>query len=76
MKEIEVKVIKYQSDDGSIFDTKEKAELQDKKLVGLVKICPSCNGAKIVDPYGDGRTSCQCSTCQGKGYVEKKEVWG
>ena len=76
MKEVEVKVVKYQSDDGKIFDDKEQALLHDKMLSGKVKTCPACGGSKTVDIYGDGRIYNQCSTCQGKGYVEKKEIWG
>ena len=75
MKEIEVIVKKYKSDDGKIWDTKEDAIIQDKRLKGDIKVCPVCNGTSMADEYGDGRVFGLCHNCNGKGYLEKVEAW-
>ena len=75
MEIIKVLVEKYKSKDNIIFSTEKECILHEKKLDGLIKTCSNCNGEKKVDPYGDGRVFNTCTTCSGKGYIERREVW-
>lgn len=74
---VAVKVTKYQADgaDGRIFDTAEEAIHYEKLKNGERKICTECKGTGKVDLYGDDRFHAICDKCQGKGWLEKKEVW-
>lgn len=71
-----VEITQYQTDDGLVFDTLGQAEHHEKMKAGIRKVCPSCDGEREYSPSGDGRDIITCPKCQGKGWVEKKEVWG
>lgn len=78
MKEIanQVTVVKYEANDGTIFNTREDALFRDDELAGKKMLCTECRGEKevTIDPYGDGRQfiTQDCNTCKGKGYLEMK----
>lgn len=72
---VEIKVIKYEADDGKVFDTEADCIHHEKILSGERKVCPYCNGTKKVDLCGDGREFWKCQDCNGKGWVSKKVVW-
>lgn len=74
MKEVEVVVIKYESDDGDIWETKEEAIHRDKMRSGERKKCTICNGSGK-EPDCENRNYHKCSSCNGKGWLEKVEVW-
>jgi hypothetical protein len=75
MEIVKVLVEKYKAKDGMIFSTEEECIFHEKKLDGLIKTCHFCLGTKKVDVYGDGYVFATCNTCDGKGYLERKEVW-
>ena len=75
IKEIKVSIIKYETDDGKIFDTIEKAHDHVLRTNGMRKQCPACLGVGKIDPFGDGRDYIRCPNCQAKGYVDRQEVW-
>lgn len=71
----EVKTVyKYQADDGTIFDNREDAEHRDKVLKGLIRFCDNCGGLGET-PDEEFRRYYKCSSCSGKGWQEKVEVW-
>lgn len=85
-KTVEYKV--YIAKDGKEFKTQDECKFHEKKLDGLIKDCPECNGKGeiseevIEEDYHTGapyRTHVwySCPKCNGKGYLEKKikEVW-
>lgn len=74
MKVIQVMVEKYQTEDGRIFDSAKQAEHHERIISGARKGCPTCNGTQQV-PSEDYRSFYACPHCDGKGYVEKQEVW-
>lgn len=74
MKEIKVQITKYQTEDGKIFDNPIQAEHHEKMNNGTRKICEECHGTQQV-PAVDYRSYHACGTCDGKGWVEKMEVW-
>ncbi|AEM91852.1 hypothetical protein HYP05_gp041 [Salmonella phage ST-W77] len=71
-----VQITQYQTDDGRVFDTLGQAEHYEKMKSGIRKVCPSCDGKGRDSPSGDGRDMTTCHYCGGKGWVEKKEIWG
>lgn len=75
MEKIIDEVEKYRANDGKIFNDKEDCIHHEKMLSGERKICPNCEGKGKVDPTNDGREYWTCSTCNGKKWVEKVEVW-
>ena len=77
MKEIETQsiVIKYQTDDGRMFDKKEAAQLHEDLQSGKARVCPNCFGDKVLDPYGDCREFTTCPYCNGKGHQYKIVEW-
>lgn len=75
MKPIEIMVTKYQAHDGRVFDTESEANHYEKLLSGERKKCPDCHGEGTVDLYGDDRCIRSCGTCDGHGWVSKKEIW-
>lgn len=48
MKQIEVTVIKYQTEDGEIFDNPKEAEHYERIINGIRRVCPSCKGTTRV----------------------------
>lgn len=74
MKQITVSEIKYQAEDGEIFDTKEDAIHYELMKSGKRRACPSCKGTTKVWSE-DFRYTTTCTTCNGKGYQEKVEEW-
>lgn len=74
MKEILVQVKKYQTEDGKIFDSAREAEHHERIIGGVRKTCPHCNGTQQV-PDEEFRRFYACPTCDGRGWVEKQEVW-
>lgn len=76
MKEIEVTVTKYQTEDGRVFGNKESATIHEGLLNGSIKVCPRCDGSGEVDIYGDGRIFNECSQCKGAGRLYKQTIWG
>lgn len=90
-KEIRTKTVEYVvyiAKDGKEFKTQGECKFHEKRLDGLIKDCPECNGKGeipeevIEEDYHTGapyRTNVwhSCPTCNGKGYLEKKikEVW-
>lgn len=74
MKEIEVTVIKYQTEDGEIFDNPNEAEHYERMLKGIRRVCTSCKGSGRVLSV-DMRSTEPCQDCNQKGWQEKVEVW-
>lgn len=74
MKVITVQVEKYQTEDGRIFDSAKQAEHHERIISGMRRICPKCNGTQQV-PDEEFRRFYACPDCDGRGYVEKQEVW-
>lgn len=74
MKVIYVQVEKYQTEDGRIFDSAKQAEHHERIISGVRRICPKCNGTQQV-PDEEFRRYYACPDCDGRGYVEKQEVW-
>lgn len=74
MKEVTEVVIKYESDDGVIFDTHEQAEHHERLVSGIRRVCPDCKGSGRV-MSNDMRYMEPCSDCNSKGWQEKVEVW-
>ena len=74
MKEIEVTVIKYQAEDGEIFDNPNEAEHYERILKGTRRTCPECKGTGMV-LSNDMRYMEPCQDCNKKGWQEKQEVW-
>lgn len=74
MKEIEVKVIKFQSNDGNIYDTRAMALIADDVHSGSKRWCPTCKGTgKVRYESEDGRSpmdgkEVKCNKCDGKKY--------
>lgn len=75
IKEVKVSITKYQTDDGKIFDTIEKAHDHALRNEGLRKPCRTCGGIGNIGPFGDGRDFIPCFNCSGKGYVDHQVVW-
>lgn len=68
---------KYRANDGSLWDTEEAAlNRERKRKSGDIKECRSCEGTGKMSPSGDGRDIITCPVCEGRGYLERKEVWG
>lgn len=72
--------------DGKEFEDENKCLIHEKILDGKAKLCPKCNGNGYTieeieyDNYHTGSPmyideKCFCKMCQGKGYLEKVEVW-
>lgn len=74
MKPIKVEVIKFQSNDGEVWDTELEAKHRDNIIAGVVKVCPMCSGTGKTDTV-DFRSTERCGTCNGKGWLKKEEVW-
>lgn len=74
MKEIEVKVIKYQTEDGKIFDNPNEAEYHERILKGTQRIYQYCNSTDSV-LSGDDRYMEPCHDCNKKVWQENVEVW-
>lgn len=75
MEHVDVIITKYKTIDGKIFDNKDQALHHEGILNGTIKKCPTCKGTGQVDPYGDRLASWKCSTCEGKGFLVKQDVW-
>ena len=76
MKEIIVSVRKYESIDGKVFDTEDECNHYEKLLSGERKICHNCNGrGRTPDEEYRYPDYYECGTCNGKGWLEKKEKW-
>lgn len=75
MKEIEVTVIKYETNDGRFFGNKQSAMFHEGLLDGSIKVCSHCDGVGEIDSYGDGRVFHKCSECKGSGYLHKQTIW-
>lgn len=92
MKEIKeqktIYVTKYQAFDGKVFEYRSDCEDHEKRLRGERKECPHCHGKGFISQgwhqvrnymtyqYEDVEDTETCKQCGGKGYLEKKEVWG
>lgn len=92
MKEIKeqetIYVTKYQAFDGKVFEYRSDCEDHEKRLRGERKECPRCHGKGYISlgwhqvrnymtyQYEDVEDTETCKQCGGKGYLEKKEVWG
>ena len=74
---VEITLIKFKDSNGVLHHTVEEAELAEKKLQGDCKVCPECQGSKvIVDPFmGIGAWKQTCRNCDSNGLVWKREVW-
>ena len=72
---VEVIATKYQTKDGKYWDTEKAAERHGKVLAGVARVCPSCNGTCMVDPYGDGVMQTRCGDCDGTGLQERVQTW-
>jgi len=75
IKEKQILVTKYETEDGRLFDTLKAAEHHEKLQTGQRKKCPMCDGSGEVDAYGDGRVFSRCQKCGGKGWLELKGMW-
>lgn len=74
MKEIEVTVIKYQTEDGRIFDNPKEAEHYERLKNGTRRLCEECKGTGRM-LSNDMRSTVPCTDCNQKGWQEKVEVW-
>lgn len=75
----EIQVTKYQSDDGTIWDTAGQAISHDKFNARLKSgetiVCTTCGGAGRIDPTGDDRSYVTCPTCEGRKYLTRTVVY-
>lgn len=74
IKEIEIPVIHFQCSDGAVFKDKQVAQIYESKLRGDIKTCQHCEGRGKVPDIGNYKYE-SCFRCNGKGYLQKKEVW-
>lgn len=74
IKEVVV-VTKYKTSDGKTFTERKDAERNEGILNGNVRVCNLCDGTGET-PDAEFRYYYNCSTCNGTGYLHKKEVWG
>lgn len=74
VKEVIVKVRKYEDSAGCQHDSMKLAEISQAKIDGKAKVCPACSGTKKL-LNEDGRGHYPCRDCDKYGLVWKKTVW-
>ena len=86
-QEVRKYVTKYQAEDGHIFDTEAQCLDYEARMKGTRRTCPKCNGRgrisegfhevrnELTYQYETVKYSHKCEVCDGKGYLDKKEVW-
>ncbi len=62
IKEVQVEYQRFQTDDGKLFEKREDAVFNEKKLQGTIRTCKECEGTKKIDAYGDGRQWMVCKS--------------
>lgn len=77
IEEVEITLIKFKDSSGKLHHSIEDAVIAEDKLKGDCKVCPECNGTKVIsDPYmGINAWKQTCTKCDSNGLVWKREVW-
>ena len=86
-QEVRKYVTKYQAEDGRVFNTESQCLDYEARIKGTRRTCPNCNGKGYISDgwhdvlneltYQTERVeySHKCEVCDGKGYLDKKEIW-
>lgn len=75
IEEISIAITHFKTSDGKIFKDRGDASIHQDVIDGKARVCPECNGEKMIDMCGDGRLNFPCSACNKTGYQWKTEVW-
>lgn len=76
VKQVQTVVTRWQAFDGSLFGSESDAIDYEKRLSGIRRVCPVCDGAKQLEKVVDDEPVLEdCGECLGRGYQEKAEVW-